>query len=134
MGSEFYQLISATEEKKAIAEKLSKLSEPKLKDLTLVKALYDIFSRNVSQMGSDERRIFVFIAVWLFSPSAIAGECLKSGLRTEIAKVLDGCSLCNISNAFANAKFQYFTYRSFRNYTNQLYDLVLKDLEKNVYI
>lgn len=74
---------------KDIQERMSELSEegkdlssPLLTDIRLVGEIYDIFSGMVENPASaEQRKKFIFIILYLFSPGTLAGGKMASGLR-----------------------------------------------------
>lgn len=74
---------------KDIQERLEELSEegkdlssPLLTDIRLVGEIYDVFSGMVENPASaEQRKKFIFIILYLFSPGTLAGGKMASGLR-----------------------------------------------------
>ena len=80
------------------------LTSPVLKDKSLIHEIYKIFVELLNKRGCPpnidsvtQRKKFIFIILYLFSPSSLAGGKMTSGLRPEIAKVLGVQSECTIS-------------------------------------
>nr|DAV15858.1 MAG TPA: chromosomal replication initiator protein [Caudoviricetes sp.] len=116
-------------ETKAILSKEEiSLSIPLMQDLSQVGNIYDKFmSYHAGRNSTMVRKQFIFVILYLYSPSALGGSKMRRGLREKIAKVL-GCTCSNVSHDYKNISFYYVTYRSFRNDVNEILDKLLIDL------
>ena len=116
-------------ETKAILSKEEiSLSIPLMQDLSQVGNIYDKFmSYHVGRNSTMVRKQFIFVILYLYSPSALGGSKMRRGLREKIAKVL-GCTCSNVSHDYKNISFYYVTYRSFRNDVNEILNKLLIDL------
>ena len=116
-------------ETKAILSKEEiSLSIPLMQDLSQVGNIYDKFmSYHAGRNSTMVRKQFIFVILYLYSPSALGGSKMRRGLREKIAKVL-GCTCSNVSHDYKNISFYYVTYRSFRNDVNEILDKLLMDL------
>lgn len=124
-------LISSVNDIKHRQSMLSKeeneLSTPTLTNLNQVGNLYDMFCAFEDDEGelTLRRKKFMFVMLYLFSPTALAGSKMKRGLREKIASVL-GCTCSNISHDYKNASFYYLTYKEFRNDCNNVIKYMLE--------
>ncbi|RHT78644.1 hypothetical protein DW736_18185, partial [Coprobacillus sp. AM28-15LB] len=76
-----------------------------------------------------QRKKFIFIILYLFSPSSLAGGKMASGLRPEIAKVLGVQSECTISDNCADVVFLYQNYGDFSGDIEYLYTEIVNRLK-----
>lgn len=104
------------------------LSVPIMQDLSLVGNIYDRFmSYYVGRKSIMVQKQFIFVILYLYSPSALGGSKMRRGLREKIARVL-GCTCSNVSHDYKNISFYYVTYKSFRNDVNEVLGKLLVDL------
>lgn len=105
-------------------EELS-LSVPQMEDLSMVGNVYDNFmSFHENRKSKMVHKQFIFVILYLYSPSALGGAKMRRGLREKIADVL-GCTRSNVSHDYKNVSFYYVTYRTFRNDVNEFLELYL---------
>ena len=78
-------------ETKAILSKEEiSLSIPLMQDLSQVGNIYDKFmSYHAGRNSTMVRKQFIFVILYLYSPSALGGSKMRRGLREKIAKVLE---------------------------------------------
>ena len=111
---------SIRETKARLSKEEDLLSEPLMDDLWMVGNIYDLFlSYHRSRKSKMVQKQFIFIILYLYSPSALGGSKMRRGLRERIAAVL-GCTCSNVSHDYRNISFYYVTYRSFRNEVNTI--------------
>ena len=115
-------------EKSELSEEENTLASPILRDKSLIRDIYKIFvellnSRSLPPCidSVTQRKKFIFIILYLFSPSSLAGGKMASGLRPEIAKVLGVQSECTISDNCADVVFLYQNYGDFSGDIEYLY-------------
>ena len=82
-------------EKSELSEEENALTAPILKDKSLIHEIYKIFVELLNERGCPpnidsvtQRKKFIFIILYLFSPSSLAGGKMTAGLRPELARVL----------------------------------------------
>ena len=89
MFSEIAEIKSIREQKSKLSAREKELTEPILTDLDMIGALYRWFQEIISQketfrVGSvTQRKKFIFIILFLYSPSTLAGGKMKNGLRNK---------------------------------------------------
>lgn len=106
------------EEKANLSREEQLLSRPIVDDLSSVGNIYDMFMDYFSEKKPALiRKMFIFVILYFYSPSALAGSKMRRGLREKIAAVL-GCTSSNISHDYKNVSFFYITYKHFRNNVN----------------
>ena len=123
-------------EKSELSEEENALTASILKDKSLIHEIYKIFIELLNERGCPpnidsvtQRKKFIFIILYLFSPSSLAGGKMTSGLRPEIAKVLGVQSECTISDNCADVVFLYQNYGDFSGDIEYLYTEIVNRLK-----
>lgn len=134
--SSIMELKAIREQKSRLSEREQELSLPILTDLSLIQELYQWFKEILSRMDCPpnpdsvtQRKKFLFIILFLFAPSVLAGGRLPNGIRAEIAHVFPDVSPCVISNNIADVSFIYQQYKDFRQDIEFIYNQVLERLK-----
>lgn len=134
--SSIVELKSIREQKSRLSEREQELSLPVLTDLSLVPEIYNWFKEILSGMACPsnpesviQRKKFLFIVLFLFAPSVLAGGRLPNGIRAEISGVFPDVSPCVISNNIADVSFIYQQYKDFRQDIEYLYNQILERLK-----
>lgn len=133
--SSISELKSIREQKSRLSERERELSSPVLHDVSLIPKIYgwfkDILSANCCPSCIDsvlQRKKFLFIVLFLFSPSVLAGGRLPNGIRMELSRVFPNVSPCVISNNIADVAFIYQNYKDFRQDIDYLYTGIVNRL------
>ena len=134
--SSIVELKSIREQKSRLSERETELSSPILTDLKLIPEIYAWFKEIIStaniHINSDnvsQRKKFLFIVLFLFAPSVLAGGRLPNGIRAEISGVFPDVSPCVISNNIADVSFIYQQYKDFRQDIEYLYNQIIERLK-----
>lgn len=134
--SSIVELKSIREQKSRLSERENELSTPMLDDLLLIPELYSWFRELLAGMACPpnpesvtQRKKFLFIVLFLFAPSVLAGGRLPNGIRAEIAGVFPDVSPCVISNNIADVSFIYQQYKDFRQDIEYLYNQIIERLK-----
>jgi hypothetical protein len=134
--SSIVELRSIREQKSRLSEREQELASPILTDLSLIPEIYDWFKELLAGMDCPpnlesvtQRKKFLFIVLFLFAPSVLAGGRLPNGIRAEIAGVFPDVSPCVISNNIADVSFIYQQYKDFRQDIEYLYNLIVERLK-----
>lgn len=119
MFSKIIELKAIREQKSRLSEREKELAKPLLKDLSLLNLLYQWFNEISSCKESQKERMlqrkkFIFIALSLYSPSTLAGDKMRIGLRDELCKVLEINEKSTLSKSLNNIAFYYQMYKYFR--------------------
>ena len=120
MFSEIAEIKSIREQKSKLSEREKELTEPILTDLDMIGMLYRWFQEIISQKeifrsgNVTQRKKFIFIILFLYSPSTLAGGNIKNGLRDKLAEVIGVNAQTTISNNRNNLVFSYQLYKYFR--------------------
>lgn len=138
MGKEFSSIIelrTIREQKSRLSERENELSSPILSDIYLLPEIYSLFCDALE--GRDcapkidsvyQRKKFLFISLFLFAPSVLAGGRLPNGIRAELSKIFPDVSPCVISNNISDVVFIYQQYKDFRQDIDYLYAEIVKRL------
>lgn len=134
--SSIVELKAIREQKSRLSEREQALSAPMLTDFALIPEIYSWFKEILSQSDCPpnfesvtQRKKFLFIVLFLFAPSVLAGGRLPNGIRAEIAGVFPDVSPCVISNNIADVSFIYRQYKDFRQDIEFIYNQVLERLK-----
>lgn len=138
MFSEIVEIKSIREQKSKLSEREKELTEPTLTDLNMIGTLYGWFQEIISQkemfrVGNvTQRKKFIFIILFLYSPSTLAGGKMKNGLRDKLAEVLGVNAQTTISNNRNNLVFSYQLYKYFRQDVDWIYGEIQERLKAGV--
>ena len=120
------------EQKSRLSERENELSTPALTDLSLIPKIYEWFCEIVAERDCPpnprsvtQRKTFLFIILFLFAPSVLAGGRLPNGIRTELAKVFPHVSPSSISHNIDNVLFLYQNYKDFRHDIDRVYSIIM---------
>lgn len=134
--SSIAELKAIREQKSRLTERENELSFPKLKDLSLIPKIYGWFKEILA--GRDcppnpesvtQRKKFLFIILFLFAPSVLAGGRLPNGVRAALSEVFNDLSPCVISNNLSDIVFIYQQYKDFRQDVEYFYTEIVKRLQ-----
>ena len=130
--SSIAEIKSIREQKSRISERENELSRPMLQNEELISAIYGWFREILSEMALEpniesvtQRTKFLFIILFLFAPSVLAGGRLPNGVRAELSKVFPEISPCVISNNIADVSFIYQNYKDLRHDIEYLYNQII---------
>ena len=104
----------------------------------MIGTLYRWFQEIISQKETfrvgnvTQRKKFIFIILFLYSPSALAGGKMKNGLRNKLAEVLGVSAQTAISDNRNNLVFSYQLYKYFRQDVDWIYGEILERLKAGV--
>ena len=123
-------------EKSELSEEENTLTSPILTEKSLIREVYHMFIEILSERGCPpniesvtQRKKFIFIILYLFSPSTLAGGKTVYGIRSEIAKVIGIQSECTISNNCEDVVFLYQNYVDFSGDVEYLYAEIVNRLK-----
>lgn len=135
--SSIMELKSIREQKSRLSERENELASPILPDTSMIPNVYSMFCKILSERDCPpiadnvyQRKKFLFIALFLFAPSVLAGGRLPNGIRSELAEVLSEVSPCVISSNIADILFIYQNYKEFRSDIEEVYEEILNRLRE----
>ena len=103
---------------------------PKLKDLSLISKIYEIFEQmKGNEIKVNDRKEFIFVVIYLYSPNKFFGGKMPQGLRRAIAKATKVTCASVISATCTELMVLYTTYSDFRQGVDELIQKVNDVLE-----
>ena len=130
------ELKAIREQKSRLSERENELSAPVLSDLELIPVIYEWFKEILSEMAFPpqvecitQRKKFLFIVLFLFSPSVLAGGRMRNGVRKSLEEVFPNVKPCTISNNLADVVFLYQQYKDFRQDIEYIYTEIVSRLK-----
>lgn len=106
--------------------------EPTIKDVGLVGEVYgrflDFIQWSGRTMDANNRKKFLFVAVYLFCPSVLIGHTMPRGFRDRIRELINAKSATTVSNDVANLLFLYNHYRDFREDVDSAYSYIAEKM------
>ena len=136
MNKEFSSIVelkSIREQKSRLSERENELSRPFLSDYSLIQTLYSWFKEILANRDCapnpesvNQRKKFLFIVLFLYSPSVLAGGKMPDGLRDTICRTLGMNTGSTISKNCADVVFLYQNYKDFRQDIEYLYAEILE--------
>lgn len=111
------------------------LKEPTLTDMNLIPDIYEIYKSTIGKnyASVQNRKKFIFVVLYLYSPSTLScNKRMPTGLRDEIASVVNLYNKSTISTNYSDVIFLYQNYSDFRNDVSRIYNSIVEKLnEKN---
>lgn len=105
-------------------------TSPKLKDLNLIPKIYKVFEElKGKEIKVNDRKEFIFVVIYLYSPNKFFGGKMPQGLRRAITKATKVTCASVISATCAELMVLYTTYSDFRQGVNELIQKVNDVLE-----
>ena len=96
-------------------------ASPKLKDLSLIPKIYEIFEQmKGNEIKVNDRKEFIFVVIYLYSPNKFFGGKMPQGLRRAITKAAKVTCASVISATCTELTVLYTTYSDFRQNVDEL--------------
>lgn len=137
--SSISELKHIREQKSRLSEREAELSVPVLDNISLIPQVYKWFVDISSQIKPDvsfdnviQRKKFLYVTLFLFAPSVLAGGRMPNGIRSELSNVFPDITPCVISNNIREAGFEYKQYKDFRKDIDYIYIEILNRLKEIV--
>ena len=116
------------EDIKQTERKVNEALRPSLSDVGLLGEVYRLFLAFVENgkkvMDTNNRKKFLFIAVYLFCPSVLIGHTMPRGFRDRVKELINAKSASTVSNDVANLLFLYNHYKDFRDDVDSAYAFI----------
>ena len=134
--SSIAEIKNIREQKSRLSEREAELVKPRLTNLELIPTIYDMFKEVLCVLGLAsrgrifQRKVFLFIVLFLFVPSVLAGGRIPNGVRKALENVFPKVRPCTISNNIADVAFLYQQYKYFRSDVNIIYNEILNRLKE----
>lgn len=105
-------------------------TSPRLKNLSLISKIYEIFEQvKGNEIKVNDRKEFIFVVIYLYSPNKFFGGKMPQGLRRAITKATKVTCASVISATCTELMVLYTTYADFRHDVDELMQIVLNKLE-----
>ena len=136
MFSNIFELKSIREQKYRLSERESEIAKPVLTDLGMIDTLYEWFKeialdgKELPKGNVSQRKKFIFIILYLYSPTTLAGGKMRAGLREKLAEVFPIKEKSVVSNNTNNLVFSYQLYKYFRQDVERIYKEIILRLGK----
>lgn len=105
-------------------------ASPKLKDLSLIPKIYEIFEQmKGNEIKVNDRKEFIFVVIYLYSPNKFFGGKMPQGLRRAITKATKVTCASVISVTCTELMVLYTTYSDFRQGVDELVEKAIKVLK-----
>lgn len=96
-------------------------TSPKLRDLNLIPKIYKVFEElKGKEIKVNDRKEFIFVVIYLYSPNKFFGGKMPQGLRRAITKVTKVTCASVISATCTELMVLYTTYSDFRQNVDML--------------
>lgn len=132
------ELKAIREQKSRLSERENELSAPVLSDLELIPVIYEWFKDVLSEMAFPpqaecitQRKKFIFIILFLYAPSVLAGGRMPKGLRDKIAESVNISDKTFISHNIETVVVLYNNYKDFRKDIEYIYTGIVSRLKDN---
>lgn len=127
--SSIMELRQIREQKSQLSERETELAKAEIKDYVAITRIKDLFCENVKDMNKPyNRKKLLFVILYLFAPSTLAGGRLPNGLRGELTRIFPDVRPCVISNDISDLFFFYQHYKGFRAEVESIYEYILNKL------
>ena len=136
MFSNIFELKSIREQKYRLSERESEIAKPVLTDLGMIDTLYEglkemaLEGKEPPKGNVSQRKKFIFIILYLYSPTTLAGGKMRAGLREKLAEVFPIKEKSVVSNNTNNLVFSYQLYKYFRQDVERIYKEIILRLGK----
>nr|DAU82730.1 MAG TPA: hypothetical protein [Caudoviricetes sp.] len=124
-----------------LSDVMKELGEPILEDLTLLPEIYEAYKRVFSRRGRPDeamsvrnRKKFLMVVLYLYSPKALAGDRMRMGLRKKVSELFGLTTSTPISDNCSGLIVQYRAYADFRRDVDIIFQEVLESLEDKIIV
>lgn len=130
------QIKSIKERKDELTRVEADISTPTFGDKSLIPIIYQVFKEVLSEQdfqpmpdSPHQRKKFVFVILFLYSPKTLAGYPVPHGLRDSIAKAIELKDVTFISNNIETIVFLYHNDKYFKSDIEYLYTGIINRLK-----
>lgn len=124
-----------------LSDTMKELGEPILDDLALLPTIYEAYKRVFQRRGCPDdvtsvrnRKKFLMVVLYLYSPKALAGDRMRMGLRKKVSELFGLTTSTPISDNCAGLIVQYRAYADFRRDVDLIFQEVLNTLEDKLIV
>lgn len=123
------ELRKIREQKSHLSEREVELSQADIRDYSAITRINNLFCQKINDISKPyNRKKLLFVILYMFSPSTLAGGRLPNGLRVELTRIFPDVRPCVISNDISNLFFFYQHYKDFRIEVEDIYRYILESL------
>lgn len=130
------ELKTIREQKSRLSERENELSAPALYETELIPVIYGWFGEILNGMdfpplieSVNQRKKFIFIILFLFAPSVLAGGRMPNGLRDMIAEAINLKNVTFISHNIETVVFLHQHDKYFRKDIEYIYTEIVNRLK-----
>lgn len=113
--------------REAMEKQEKELSRPELDCSAHMKTLYERFNQVIVQLPLQhkpdlctQRKLFLFIALYLYAPDVLTGKKLDKGMRVELAQTM-GLVSCRSVTHYCKGVGMWYMYPDFRQLLDYVY-------------
>lgn len=124
-----------------LSQIFEELGEPILTDLALLPTIHEAYKRVFARRGCPQdamlvrnRKKFLMVVLYLYSPKALAGDRMRMGLRKKVSELFGLTTSTPISDNCAGLIVQYHAYADFRRDVDLIFQEVLNTLEDKLIV
>lgn len=125
------------ERRKELAAFESRYATPRLTNMSMIHNIFDIYKATLKRIDPKadprdtmNRKKFLFVVLYLYSPETLCGSIIKHRLREHFSTVLD-CAPTSVSRDCSDARVFYDNYPGFRRDVNTILSDVMESLFGN---
>jgi len=124
-----------------LSDVMEELGEPILDDLSLLPRIYEAYKRVFSRRGCPDeamavrnRKKFLMVVLYLYSPKALAGDRMRMGLRKQVSELFGLTTSTPISDNCSGLIVQYHAYADFRRDVDLIFKEVFDTLPDELFL
>lgn len=125
------QLYEAGRSVDRLNRRIDELTRPVLKDMSKIPDIYRSLSDDMRnedcKLRVHYRKVFLMVVILLYSPTALIGRNMRSGLCSRIASVLR-CGPTSVSHYAYSILFSYMKVKRFQRDVDHLYGKVISEM------
>jgi hypothetical protein len=121
----------AREELRRAVDFENSVSSPMLTDYALLPDIYAMFCELIGKPDArkvDDRKMFIFIVQYLFTPRNLFGSKMPARFRREIARILGVNAESVVSRWASETMHHYQVYTQFRSEVNRIFGEIAERL------
>lgn len=114
-------------------------TRPLLTNMSMIHNIYDVYKGTLKRISpaadpgdTINRKKFLFVVLYLYSPETLCGSIIKHRLREHFSSVLH-CAPTSVSRDCSDARVYYDNYPDFRKDVNEILRDVVDSLPKNAH-
>ena len=140
IGEKLERMNGLLREKARVERELEEAFRPLCDDMGLAEELYRVYAaalrendREADPGTAENRRKFLFAALYVYSPASLCGRKLRPGLRDRLTETVGGITPTSLSHSIEGLSFLYTNYRPFRRDVDHILGRVLERIGKQTH-